>query len=169
MSRKRILICALIILIILIGFGRIIMFNGYLKESKNLTANPIIEKEYIDTIRESCDETGSNDIQLEYISYPEMTKIDFLISNYPVNVAYCKVSADLGRTSTSKIHLKKENQITYYVPDNFNNFMHDIILFKFYDENLQFIKDSKITIEYDKNEKHFQIIEMKKINFKYNN
>ncbi len=153
MSRKSILICVLIILILLIGFGCI-------------TAYPQIEKEYKDTMQESEYKTKKDDayIRLEYpnkISYPEMKQFDITISNYPVNTAYCKISADLGSTSISKIYLEKENQITYYFPDNFDSSMFGTILFEFYDENSQLIDDTKITIEYDKDEKQFQIFEMK--------
>lgn len=166
MSKKSILICISIIIIILIGFGCMIIFNGYLNKSP--TTNPVIEKEDTDTVKDSDYETEKEIddayIQLEYpnkISYPEMKHFDVTISNYPVNTAYCEVSADSGSTSISKIYLEKENQITYYFPDNFDTFIFDTIIFEFYDDNSQLIDDTKITIEYDKDEKQFQIFEMK--------
>lgn len=168
MSRKSILIGIFIIVIILIGFWCLIMFNGNLNKSKSPTANPVIEKEDTDTVKESNygteKEIDDAYIQLEYpnkISYTEMKQFEVSISNYPVNAVYCEVSADLGSTSISKIYLEKENQIIYYFPDDFDSYMFNSILFEFYDENSKLIDDTKITIEYDKEEKKFQIFEMK--------
>lgn len=168
MSKKSILICISISLIILIGFGCMIIFKGNSNKSKSPSTNPVIEKEDTDTVKESDYETEKEIddayIQLEYpnkISYPEMSQFDVTITNYPVNTAYCEISADIGSTSISKIDLEKENQIIYYFPDNFDTYMFDSIMFEFYDENSQLIDNTKITIEYDKDEKQFQIFEMK--------
>lgn len=102
-------------------------------------------------------------IQLEYpdkISYPGIKKLDIFVTNYPMNAVYCKISTNLGSTSVSKIYLEKENQITYYLPDNFDIYMFDSILFEFYDEYSQFIEGSKIAIHYDMDMKEVQISKM---------
>lgn len=162
MSRKRMFIGISIIFIMLIGFGCIIMFNKYLKKSGNPTAYPIKEEGITDTVKENHYEIENNLIQLDYpnmISYPGIKQFDILVSNYPFDAAYCKITTDFGNTSISKISLKKENQITYYLPDNFDSYMYDSILFEFYDEYSKFIGSSKIAIQYNMDEKQVQIFE----------
>ena len=163
MAKKKLLICVLIVLIALISFVSIIMFNACLKKSNNSTANTAINKEDTDETKEGYYEIEPAYIQLEYpnkISYPEMRKFDVIISNCPVVVSYCKIAVDFGNISKNKIYLEKENKITYNFADNFEG-LTDIISFEFYDENAQFIADSKIAVQYDKDEKNFQIFEIK--------
>lgn len=164
MNRKRKLICMLIFCIISISFGYIIMFNGYFVKSKDPTVYSSREKEDMRTIKNHLYEEDELYIQLLYpnqLSYPEMRTFDILISNYPFNSKYCKISTNFGNTSVSRINLEKDNRITYSLPDNFDRLTHDIILFEFYDENSQLIGNSKIAVEYEKDKKQCQIFEAK--------
>lgn len=162
MSRKRMRIS--IILIMLIGFGCIIMFNKYLKKSGSPTSYPIKEEELTGTVKENYYGTEEDFIQLDYpdgISYPGIKQFDISVSKYPFHAAYCKISADFGDTSVSKISLKKENQIRYYLPDNFDSYMYDSILLEFYDECSKLIGSSKIAVQYNMDEKLVQIFEIR--------
>lgn len=169
MTRRKRLIGIVLILFLVIGFGCIIIFNWKLKKSNpsttsnHPTINPTKEQEETDKSEESHYELEDTIIRMEYpngISYPGVNQFNVLISFYPLDALYCKISADIGKTSKSKIDLEKEKMITYYLPDNFNDYMLDVISFKFYDEYSQFIKDYKIYIRYDENTKRVQILEM---------
>lgn len=95
-------------------------------------------------------------MQMEYpseIPYPRVNQFDVFVSSYPNDSIYCEVSADIGKVSKSKIDLGKENRMTYYLPDHFDDYMVDVISFKFYGEYSKLVKEHKIYILYDEKSK----------------
>lgn len=101
-------------------------------------------------------------IQFEYpgaVAYPEIENFDITVSNYPANAAFCKVSADSGKTSANGIYLGSEKQVTYSIPSYIDSLGSDTVSFQFYDDSARLIGDSKISLEYNDEEKQLQIFE----------
>lgn len=177
MTRRKILIGIVLMLVLVIGFGSVIKFNrnlntgNYSTISTHPTANPAKEQDHTNKKVESHDELEDaiEDamIQVQYpneLPYPGVNQFNVFVSFYPNDAIYCDISADIGKTSERKIDLKKEKIITYYLPDNFDGYMLDVITFKFYDEYSRFIKEYKIYVLYDEDSKRIQMIEgVKKI------
>lgn len=140
--------------------------NKIVKENENTMVKSVLECANADTLKKSFYMVLSDDtarIQLEYpsmISYLGIKKFDILVSYFPANAVYCKISSDLGKTSLRKLYLKKGNQISYYFPDNLNNFIVDTISLAFYDENQKLIENHEISIAYDKDAEQFEIFEI---------
>lgn len=168
MTKRKMLICIVLMLVLLIGYECVIKFNGNLKKSNHSTTNLSKEKENIDKSEERHDELENavEDamLQMEYpseIPYPGVNQFNVLISFYSNDFIYCDVSADIGKVSKTKINLGKEKLMTYYLPDHFADYMVDVIWFKFYDKYSRIVKKHKIYILYDKNTKKVKIAEQK--------
>ncbi len=169
MTKRKMLISIALMLVLLIGFGCIIMLNWHPNESNPSTAsnrptiNPANERVDMDQSEESHYGLDDAIMCMEYpneISYPGVNQFNVLLSVYPADAVYCKVFSDIGRISKSKIDLEREKLITYYLPDNFDRNMFDVITFRFYDEYSRFIKDYQLYVQYDENRKRVQILEM---------
>lgn len=174
MTKRKMLICIVPMLVLVIGFGCVIKFNWNLKKSNHSTTsdhpttNPSKEQENTDKPEESHDELEDviEDamIQMEYpseIPYPGMNQFNVLISVCPNDFIYCEISADIGKVSKRKIDLEKEKLMTYYLPDHFDDYMVDVIWFKFYDEYSKLAKERKMYILYDKDSKKVNVVEQK--------
>lgn len=168
MSKNGIKKCVWIVLV-LIGFGSMAISNRTAKENEKTMVKSVLECANADTLKEGFYVALSDDtarIQLEYpsmISYLEIKKFDILISYYPANAVYCKISSDLGKTSLSKLYLKQGNQISYYFPDHLDNFIVDTVSLAFYDENQKLMEDHKISIAFDKDAEQFEIFEIERL------
>lgn len=163
MNKKRVINA----LVVLIGLGIFIMFSAYAEKNGSFVEssieNPDIEKStgFMDSI---LHEIQHELICFEYpdiVFYPKMRQFNISVTTGSSDMVYCIVSANLGSTSKSRIFLGREsaNQITYYVPDNFDVLMFDTISFKFYDEYSRLIDDSKLIISYDEEEKQIQVFD----------
>ena len=128
-----------------------------------------LEYEDDDNIVTSREITGSYEdlaayIHLDHvdaIGYPGINSFDISVPDLPCAVEYCEISTDLGKVSSDFIKVKKERQLTYYVPSDFESRMRDTIVFKFYDEDLKIITEIKTAILYNENKKQIEILEVK--------
>lgn len=169
MERRNILTRVLIIVTMIFAcFGAVnfLLSRGYSYSKHGISTSPYLvtaagnagtvnDNSYLPTVEGAM-------IQLEYpnsVPYPGMEKFDIMVSNYPANAVFCKVSADFGKTSANAIYLGSENQISYFVPAHIDSLASDTVSFQFYDDNARLIGDSKIAVEYDKEEKQLQIFE----------
>lgn len=135
-------------------------------ESKTEERLEYEDDDYVVTSREI---TGSYEdlaayIHLDHvdaIDYPGINSFDILVPDLPCAVEYCEISTDSGKVSSDFIKVKKERQLTYYVPSDFESRMRDTIVFKFYDEDFKLITEIKTAVLYNKNKKKIEILEVK--------
>lgn len=163
MNRNKQIIGILLTFSVLFCYGCTTPSDSLSAKNEDSSADFFIEKNDTGTAEEIQNRKADAHVELEFLNgipYPEVKEVDISIFNYSADISYCMVSSDFGRTSTDKIYLEKQNQITYYLPNFREDQENDRILIKYYDKIANFIKNSEISVTYNKNEKSVEIFEI---------
>lgn len=164
MEKKR-KICVLLVMVLCIGFVGIAIASMHIKKNEKRIVKSILEHASADTIEKGIFVALADDsprVQLEYPSMTFLKKFDVIISYYPADAVYCKIISELGKTSLKKLNLKEGNLISYYFPDNLDNFITDKVSLTFYDENQRLLEVHEISVVYDRDAEQFEIFEIER-------